>query len=181
MKKSTLAIIACAVGVGVIAAYVFFASIGYSNAEKRQRNLITAKQRDNHSELDNMMKVIGQTAQVSQEQMKMLKEIIIGHAEARSGKGGGSLATLVREVVPNVDTKTFQNLQNIIVASRNSWTQRQKELLDIKRVHDNLIDEAPSSWFVGSRGKIDVQIVTSSKAEAAFEAGKDDDTDLFKK
>jgi len=38
-----------------------------------------------------------------------------------------------------------------------------------------------TSWFVGGRGKIDVQIVTSTRAEAAFETGKDDDTDLFKK
>jgi uncharacterized membrane protein YvbJ len=179
--NKTIITVASLIGTGAVIIALFAASIGYSNSEKRQRNLITAKQRDNHSELDNMMKVIGQTAQVSQEQMKMLKDIIIGHAQARSGNGGGSLATLVREVVPNIDVKTFNNLQNIIVASRNSWTQRQKELLDMKRVHDNLIDTAPSSWVVGSRGKIDVQIVTSSKAEAAFEAGKDDDTDVFKK
>jgi len=145
MSKTAIAVIASAVGIAVIVVSLVAMSISYSNAEKGQRNLITAKQRDNHNELDNMMKVIGQTAQVSTEQMAQLKDIIVGHAQARSGNGGGSLATLVREVVPNIDTRTFQNLQNIIVASRNSWTQRQKELLDIKRVHDNMIDLAPSS------------------------------------
>lgn len=169
-------------GIIAISLLLFGMAIGYRNTEVRQRNLILAKQKDNHNELDNMVKVIGQTAEVSSEQMKSIKDIIVGNSEARKG-GSGSLATFVHEAVPNIDTssKTFQNLQNIIVASRNSWTMRQKELLDLKRVHDNLIDVFPSSLFVGGRGKIDVQIVTSTRAEKAFESGRDDEVTLFKK
>jgi hypothetical protein len=68
---------------------------------------------------------------------------------------------------------------NIIVSQRDGFKFRQKELLDLKREHDNLIDLFPSSLFVGSRGKIDVIIVTSTRTEEAFKSGKDDDTKLF--
>lgn len=151
--------------------------VNYSNAEVRLRNQITAKQRDNQSELDNVQKKISQTVQVTDMQMAALKDIIVGNAEARKG-GSGSLATFVKEAVPNVDTTTFNNLQNIIAGSRDAFTMRQKELLDLNREHDNLIDTFPSSFIVGSRGKIDVVIVTSGRAKDSFKTGEDNDVKL---
>ena len=96
------------------------------NQETDLRTSIVAKQRDNQSELDNTIKKIGQSAQVTTAQKEALKEIIVWNAQARKG-GGGSLATFVTEAVPNVDTSTFNNLMNIITASRDGWTMRQKE------------------------------------------------------
>ena len=68
---------------------------------------------------------------------------------------------------------------NIITSSRDRWTMRQKELLDYKREHDNILDKIPSGWFPAGRQKIDVKIITSSRTEAAFESGVDDDVDVF--
>ena len=151
----------------------------FSNSEVRQRNLIVAKQRDNQSEFDNMTKKISQVAQVSQESMKMIKDIIIGNSQARGGSG--SLVKLVHEAIPdlNQSSQVFRDLINIITASRDSFTMRQKEILDLKRVHDNMVDTFPSSLFVGSRGKIEVQIVTSDRAIESFRTGKDNDTQVF--
>jgi hypothetical protein len=151
--------------------------ISYSNQEVRLRNQITAKQRDNTSELDNVQKKISQFVQVTDLQMAAIKDIIVGNAIARKG-GSGSLATLVTEAVPNIDTSTFNNLQNVIAGSRDAWTMRQKELLDLKREHDNLIDVFPSSLIVGSRGKIEVVIVTSAAVKENFLTGEDNNTKL---
>lgn len=151
--------------------------VSYSNQERRLRNQITAKQRDNQSELDNVQKKISQSVEVTDIQMAALKDIIIGNAQARKG-GSGSLATFVTEAVPNLDTTTFNNLQNIIVGSRDAFTMRQKELLDLKREHDNLMDTFPSSVFVGGRGKIDVVVVTSTRAAESFATGEDNDIKL---
>ena len=156
--------------------------VSYSNSEVRQRNLIVAKQKDNQSEFNNMITKISQVAQVSQEQMKYIKDIIIGNATARGGSGG-TLAKFVHEAVPNLDvsSQTFRDLVNVITASRDAFTMRQKELLDLKRVHDNMIDTLPSSFFVGGRGKINVIVVTSTRAEEAYKTGKDDDISVFNK
>jgi len=168
-----------AIGVMLVALALLFALVGVasSNKEIRLRNAITAKQRDNQSELDNVQKKIKQSVQVTDIQVVALKEIIIGNAQARKG-GSGSLATMVQEAVPNVDTRTFENLQNIIAGSRDAFTTRQKELLDLKREHDNCIDVWPSSMFCGSRGKIEVTIVTSSRVKENFSTGEDNDTNL---
>jgi hypothetical protein len=166
--------------VTIVAAIIVAAIMGisYSNEEIQLRNAIVAKQRDNQSELDNLQKKISQSVQVTDLQVKALEDIIIGNANARNTGKSGAIATWIQEAVPNVDTRTFENLQNIIVGSRDAWTERQKELLDMNRAHDNLITTFPSSLFVGGRGKIDVVIVTSQRAKSDFASGEDNDINL---
>ncbi len=158
----------------------YFVSV--MNTETRQRNAITAKQLDNTSEYDNLWKKLSQAGQVTDAQKEALRQIIVGYAEARKA-GAGSLATMVREAVPHVDTSTFKNLMNIVVSSRDSWTMRQKELIDLNREHDNTIDLFPSSVVCAilGRQKIEIKIVTSTRTGEAFKTGKDDDVDLFHK
>lgn len=156
--------------------------ISYSNTEIRLRKTIEAKQIDNKNEYDAMWKKIAQTAEVTDEHKKALREIFEGYATARGGIGeDGTLMKWLHEAVPNVDLKTYENLQNIIVASRDSFVMRQKELLDLKREHDIALNTFPSSMFVGSRPPIDVVIITSTKTEKAFNTGKDDETKVFQK
>ncbi len=172
------------IGSGVALAGLVLISVIYgittSNREIGLRNQIGNKQTDNTSEFDNCWKKISQTVQVAEKDRDSLKQIFVEHAQARTTDGGG-LMKWVQESVPNIDTKTFANLQNIIVASRDAWTQRQKELIDLKREHDNMIDMFPSSLIVGSRGKIDIQVVTSSRTKESFRTGADDDVQLFDK
>ncbi len=177
MKTSTIVSLALS---GLLAVVFGVGYITCSNYEIRLRNAINAKQRDNQSELDNVQKKIAQTVQVTDLQMTALKDIIVGNAEARKG-GSGSLATMVTEAVPNVDVSVYKQLQNIIAGSRDAFTMRQKELLDLKREHDNARTVAPSSWFVGGRPEIEVTIVTSGRVKENFRTGEDNDIDLKKK
>lgn len=173
------------IGVGVVllvtVLVVAMMWVGAHNKEVGLRNAIVAKQKDNTSEFDNMFKKIAQSAQVTDAQKNALKEIFVAHAQARGGVGSGGIMKWLQESVPNVDMKTYENLQNIITASRNSWTMRQKELLDLSREHNDTLTKFPSSLFVGGRSKIEIQIVTSSRTEKAFESGKDEDIDVFQK
>lgn len=157
--------------------------ISIRNDDAKLRNLIAAKQKDNESEFDNMWKKIKSVAQVTEAQKDALKEIFVEHAKARGGVGNTKIMTWLKESVPNVDLSTYNNLQNIIVGSRDAWTQRQKELLDIKREHDNLIDVWPSGLVLGMMGreKVDITIVTSTRTTEVFKSGKDDDVDVFDK
>jgi len=158
-------------------------AIGVNNKEARLRNAITAKQTDNTNEYDAMWKKIKQSAEVTDGQKEALRQIFVDHAKARAGEGGqkGALALWIKESCPNVDTSTFNNLMNIITGSRDRFTMRQKELLDMKREHDNMIDTFPSSMILGflGRAKIDVVIVTSGRTKEAFRTGEDDDTSVF--
>lgn len=184
MSKTLMAVL----GVfGICAAIVVVLGVMFvstMNTEARLRNTINAKQKDNTSEFDNMWKKVQQVAQCTDSQMAKLKDIYTAHASARTGNGGGGgLMKMVQESIPNIDVKTYENLQNIIVASRDSWTQRQKELVDLKREHDNLLSVFPSSLICSILGRqqIDITIVTSSKTARSFETGQDNDTNLFNK
>lgn len=159
--------------------------VSYNNSEVKQRNLIEAKQVDNSSELDNMMKKITQITEVTNEGKKAIQEFVIGNSQARAGgQGKGSLFAMVTEAVPDVNptSQLFVNLMNTITSSRDSWTMRQKELLDLGRVHNNMLQTFPSSFFVstlGGKDKIEIQIVTSTRAQDAMESGVDNNIKLF--
>jgi hypothetical protein len=183
VNQKNVGLITAAIGIPVCVAVIFCSMwVSYTNAEVRQRNLIIAKQRENQTQLDTTLKTISQSAQVSQEQMSQIKDIIIGNSQAQK-TGGGTLSLSLQYAVPNLDqaSRTFTNLQNIVVAARNQWQNNQTALLDLKRVHDNMIDTMPSSWFVGTRPKIDIIVITSNKVDNAFRSGKDDDDSVFKK
>lgn len=178
--------------IGISVAILSFLVIGcglavsYSNQEAAIRNAITAKQKDNENEFDNLWKKISQNAQVDEKARETLKDVFVSHAQARTTGGAkdGSLMKWVTESVPAVDLSTAKNLMNIITGSRDAWTMRQKELLDLKRQHDNLITQFPSRIFIGWFGNptpIEVQIITSTRSSEAMRTGKDDDVELFGK
>lgn len=175
------------IGVGILSAIILVGMyFYYSNSEVRLRNSIVAKQKDNQSEMDAMWKNISQTAQVAEKDRQSLMDIFNGYAGARTGgksaeDSNRSLMNWIKESVPTVSSDTMKQLMNIIVAQRDGFKFRQKELLDLKREHDNVIDTYPSHLFVGGRGKIDVVIVTSTRTDEAFRTGKDDDVKLFSK
>jgi hypothetical protein len=178
MKFTAVGFWAAGVSVLVLTLVAGITCIGISNGEVRLRNAIKAKQEDNKSEFDNMFKKIAQTTQVAKFDRDSLLRIFVEHAGARKVGGENQLMTWVKESIPNVDPSCLKNLMNIIVSSRDQWTMRQKEILDLKREHDNLRGTWPGSWIVGGRPEIQVTIVTSTKTEKAFGTGKDDDVDM---
>jgi len=182
MSKSVIGILGF-LGVGVLALVIAITmAISFHNKEVGLRNTIVNKQTDNKNEMDAMWKSISQVAQVTEKDRASLMEIFNSYATARTGEGGGkSIVNWVKEAVPTVDNKTMLNLQNVIVAQRDGFKFRQKEILDLKREHDNTIDKFPGMVFatILGRKKIDVVIVTSTRTEDAFKSGKDDDTKLF--
>jgi len=179
-RKKTMVFVAMFVLVAVSATLASIHAVSIHNEEVQLRNVIAAKQKDNESEYDNMWKKIAQAATVTDAQKQALIEIFQAHAESRGGLSGNAVMRWLEESVPNVDTTTFNNLQNIIVASRDRFTIRQKELLDLKQKHDTLLDSFPSGMLLTmlGRGKIDVTVITSSRAQRAFEGGTDDDVSL---
>jgi hypothetical protein len=158
--------------------------VGTLNSEADLRVQIEAKQLDNKNEYDAMWKKISQVAEVTQAQKDALLEIFKGYAEARTGTGNnGAVMKWIQEAIPNVDTSTFNNLQNIIVTSRDRWTARQKELIDYSREHNRFFERIPSCWVMSifGRKKVEIKIVTSSRTNTSFETGVDDDVSVLPK
>lgn len=180
MKKAPLI---ASIGITVLVFGVVLVGylVGMHNRAASLCNTYEMKVKDNSSELDNLWKKINQVAQVSDANKNALLEIFQGYAAARTGtNGGGSLANWIKESVPNVDLSTYKNLQNLIASSRDSWTMRQKELVDIAREYNQGLSVLPDKMLLSMMGfeKIDPKVITSTRTENAFIAGKDDDVSL---
>ena len=152
--KIALASVVCVVLLIVV---FICTSISYKNSEVRLRNLVKMKQEDNKNTYDNTWKKISQAAEVTDAQKHALLELVTGYAQARGG-GGGSLVKVITEVVPDLNpaSKAFENLQNIIIAARDSFARNQTELLDYKREHDILLDSPVSGWFLSGVQHLEV-------------------------
>ena len=179
-SKRTMVVLAVLVLDFILIALLAIHVLSISNAEVRMRSLIKAKQRDNASEYDNMWKKITQAAQVTDAQKSALLEILRAHAQARGGTPENGVMNWIKESVPQVDTTTFNNLQNIITASRDAFTLRQKELLDLKQRHDTLLDAFPSGLYLSllDRERIDVTVITSSRTQETFKTGTDNTLEI---
>lgn len=185
----------CYVAIGTIVVVIILifsvlvSAIGWSRQEVVLRHTIEQKQIDNKSEFDNMWKQISQVAQVADKDRATLMDVFTEYASARTGqKDQGSLMKWVQEAVPNISpmTDTYKTLMNTITSTRNRWAMRQKELLDLKREHDILIDPGnfPAGWVLSAfmdRKPIEVEIVTSTRTEKSFETGMDDSISVFGK
>lgn len=172
-------------GVIAFSSLMFVGSVfSMLNTEASKRVTKEAKQLDNTSEFDNLKKKINQSVQIPDAAYDKLQSIFNSYAEARTSNGSddGSLMKWVQESIPNVDTTLYQNLMNLIVSSRDSWTMRQKELVDFDREHRLLFERQPNGFFLGLFGRkyTPIKVITSTNTEKAFESGNDDDTILFK-
>lgn len=179
MKTVLLSIVGA---VAILTVSLFGWVVTTYNTASTMKVTYEAKVSANQADFDNMKKTISQTAQVSEEQFKKLQEIFVGYAEARTEEASGALMRWVQESVPNVDTSTMNNLQNIIVAQRNGWTSRQKELVDISREFNSMLVRFPSNVLLAnvfSMSRIDPLVITSTGTKESFTTGVDNDTQLF--
>jgi hypothetical protein len=173
-----------ALGVMVLFGFVLlFGVVGMYNTQATLKNTYEMKVKDNQSEFDNMWKKITQVVQIPEAKKEAFKEIFVSYAEARTTQASGKLMTWLQESVPTADLNAYDNAMNIIVASRDGWTMRQKELVDYARVYNQNLVTFPKNFILGMFGfqKIDPDIVTSTRTDEAFRTGQDEDVDLFKK
>lgn len=155
---------------------------GY-NSQASLKNTYEMKIKDNSSEFDNMWKKISQVCQLADSKKEAFREIFVANSDARTPDGAGKMIYWVKEAAPNLDLKVYDNAQNIIVGSRDSWTFRQKELVGIAEQYNKNLVTFPRNIFLGMFGfqKIDPKVITSGRTEKAFQEGRDDDVSLTPK
>ena len=173
----TYGIVAIVLSAAVILGLMY---LNYSNAEIRLRQQIEAQQDSNEAVFDNTWKIIKQQAQVTDKYKDSFKEIYVEIMDERyEGDRAGALMSWVTESNPEFDTSLFSQLMTSIEAQRNKFTTEQRKLIDYKRSHDTMLKVAPSSWFVGKRGEIEINIVTSAYTDEVFAAGEENNIELF--
>ena len=152
--------------------------VSYTNGEVRLRNQLTAQQDSNKAVFDNTWKILQQQAGVTDQYKEAFKEIYPALMEGRY-KEGGQMMKWVQESNPDFDTSLYKTLMVSIEAQRTTFTRAQRQLIDLKREHDNLLQTIPAKWFVGDKDRVEIVVVTSGKTNNTFDSGQEDNVDLF--
>lgn len=158
--------------------------VGVRNEATELETQFSAQVDANKSTYDKMWKIISQNAGIASEYSSSFKENFSAIMEGRYGnpdKRSNSLMLWIQEKNPEFSTKLYENLSRSVEALRIEFDQSQKKMIDIKRVHQNLLLKFPSSLAMFGKKELELKMVTSDKTEKAFETGKDNDVELFKK
>jgi len=153
--------------------------VSTSNYEIDLRNQASAQSDMREAYFDKMWKTIKQQAEVSNEYKDAFAEIYPELIEGRYSQGDGSLMKWIQEANPDFDTSLYKKLMNTIEAQREGFFNEQKKLRSIMKQHEDLMEKFPSSWFVGSRGDLKYDMITSKHTKDVIKSGEENDIDLF--
>ena len=150
------------------------------NKEVTLRNQFNAQQEMNKATFDNVWKIIQQQTQITVKERESFKDTFVEIMNSQKGiAGNGTLASFFTQSKIDVSPDLFKKLMTTIESQRMTFLDSQKKLLQIKKDHDDLLSQIPSSLFVGGRDELEAIIVTSSKTKQTFETGEEDNIDLL--
>jgi hypothetical protein len=138
----------------------------------------------NKADFDNTWKTISQVAQVPAKYKEDFQGVYESYMSSRKGgnTGDGAMLSFLTEAVPQYDAQAlYAKVQVVVESKREAWTMRQKELRDLKRVHDTMLRTFPGlvyNVFVGHEELVAI-VITSGRTENTFETGQDDNVELF--
>lgn len=153
-----------------------------SNGEIRLRNKIDAQEQVIEAFFDKMWKILQQQAGVASEYKnafgKIYKDLMAGRY---SGEKKGEMMLWVKEHNPQFETKLFDKLMVSIEAQREGFFVEQKKIIDMVKIHKDMIQTFPTSMAVGSRGIIKYEVISSAKSKEVMKTRQENDVDLFNK
>ena len=180
MDNSTKVILSFILVCVVICVSPFFFYMGYHNREVRLRNQFVAQQKLNEGIFDTVWKTVQQQSEVATTERETFKETFTEIMESQQGiAGSGTLASFFTQAKVDVSPDLFNKLMTSIESQRMMFLDGQKKLLQVKKDHDDILNQLPSSLFVGGRDSLEAQIVTSAKTDEVFKSGKEEDIQLF--
>ena len=168
----------------VVAGSTAVYTIGVRNEAVELETQFSAQVEANKSTYDKMWKIIQQKAGVSQQYASDFKANFSAIMTGRYGNPDNrekSLMLWIKEKNPEFSIDLYKDLNRSVEALRTEFDLSQKKMIDIKRVHDNLRLKFPSSLAMFGKSELQLKMVTSDRTDKAFETGKDDNVDLFKK
>lgn len=207
------------IGIGAVAlvALIVFGYINYTiavrNEGERKEQDLTALYSQSMNSLSTCLDQGDVAAQVTKAEYDSIKDILVETAAARyvdangqptdaSGVlGGGQLISMLQENYPQIDQRSWQNLQTLVIGCREEFQGKQDQIQAFAadynqwRVSDNLLNSWIKADFPSDELKVVTadgtslygraaydritRVVATSAAIDAFESGTLESQDLF--
>jgi hypothetical protein len=171
-------------GGGILAIVSYATLMGTYQEATRLKNEITAEQKNVKITYDNSWKIVMEKAEVSEQYTDAYKQIIKSMTADRYANGTGTVSASIAENNPTIDLSPLKDLMNTLEGLREKYQLDQKKVLSKNNVYENIRTATVSGMILSAMGflkQLDIQTVTSTRTENAFETGKDDKVGGFYK
>jgi hypothetical protein len=179
-------IISIGILIGIIIAIgIFFTNlISFSNEEIDLRNRFTQKIDERTAFYDKMWKTLSQKSQIALKNDSSFRQNIDIIMQGR--KDAPQLfMKWVTETNPNANymevSALYKDLSRSVEAQREGFFYEEKMLQDLVRMHNNLIQKFPNSFynFFFGRDTLIYKPITSDQTDEVIKSGKDNNTKIF--
>ena len=179
--SATIVALVSIIGVALIFAISIFA--GYVNAVNygaATESAIKAQYTQNQNVLGQYTQKVQEVAQVPGMMRDDLDKITKDAIQGRYGDNGSkAVFQMIKEQNPNLDSKAYLKIQQIIEAGRDDFKNEQTKLIDLKRNYETNLNYFMKGMFLHMAGypKInldDYKVITNTYTDNAFKAGKEE-------
>jgi hypothetical protein len=181
MSKGVIGLIVGVVAVLVVVGSLVSAYFSAWTLANELENALGTTYDNNRNILAQYGQKVKEAAQVPSMQAEDLQKVFSGALGARYGSDG-SKATMqwIKEQNPNLDQRTYIQLQRIIEAGRNEFQANQTKMLDKKRVYTTHLGSPWTGFWMKVAGypKInlkDIVIVSTERADDAFRTKREEE------
>ena len=170
------------VALGVVAAFVVVAIGSYisvANYGNRAEKEIIYVWENNENILSQYVQKVQEAAQVPSMQRDDLKQVVTEVMAGRYGKDGSkAVFQWIKEQNPQLDSRVYVKLQQIVEAGRDEFKTAQTSLIDAKRSYDTNLGYIWKGFWLSMAGypKIDLskyKAISNDYASDAFKTGKE--------
>lgn len=181
MKTGT--IITGVVLAGIIAIGAVSYISAYNMGNRMEQNII-ATDTNNRNILAQYGNRVSEAAQVPAMQRDDLTQVVTAALEGRYGEDGSqAVFQWIQEQNPQIDSTVYVQLQRIIESGRIEFANAQTQLVDQRRVYETALGTFwGGTWLkIAGYPSIDLdeyQIVSTSRADEAFETGVEEPIQL---
>ena len=167
------------IAIVLVALLVIPSYISAANYGNRTEQALLAKVENNENIYGQGVQKVMEIAQVPTMYVEDLSRITKEAIGGRYGADGSkAVFQMLKEQNPQLDSKMYTKIQQVIEAFRNEFTQNQTEMVDMKRTYKTALGNVWQGFWLGLAGypKTDLAkfaIVTTDKAADTFKTHKD--------
>jgi len=175
------------VGIALLVLLPFGAYVSAYNTANTFEQQVPAIYEDNQQTLGQYGQKLQEAAQIPTMMADDWARVFQGVMQGRYGTDGAKSALLlIKEQNPTLDSKVYIQLQQIIEAGRDDFTNKQQKLIDVKRAYRTSLGSFWTGTFMKFAGfpklKIgypdlkddDYPAITTGRASKIFEKGMED-------
>ena len=180
MKKSTVLALSISILVVILLTTYTVLSFKIPTIEIEKRTGVEGQQKKCMVHQANMWNILKEKAGVTEQYKGSFEKVFPQMVDKEFSNDQNVMVKFFQQNFPEFKTDLLNDLMQSIKIERTGFTTEQDFLIDMQREHKNYIMNKFNKLFLDSDLKeVEIKLITSSRTNAIYESGVEDDIDLF--